>query len=71
MYLKPEEADNTDPPIIVNRIKKRDKSKLDEYRLIPDVDKHDVIIKNTLGNPSFGMKKKYRTVVSKITIKAK
>ena len=58
MYLKPEDVDIKDPPTIVNNIKNKDKSRFEEYVDIPDVEIDEVIAKNTLANPSFGITKK-------------
>ena len=38
MYLNPEDVDIKDPPIIVNSIKNNDKSRFDEWVVIPTVD---------------------------------
>ena len=58
MYLKPEDVDIKDPPTIVNNIKNKDKSKFEEYVVIPDVEIDEVIANKTLENPSFGIIKK-------------
>ena len=50
--------DIKDPPIIVNDIKNKDKSKFEEYVVIPDVEIDEVIAKNRLANPTFGTIKK-------------
>ena len=58
MYLKPEDVDIIEPPTIVNKIKNNDKSKFEEWVVIPDVEIDDVIAKNTLANPWLGITKK-------------
>ena len=50
--------DIKDPPIIVNDIKNKDKSKFEEYVVIPDVEIDEVIANKTLKNLSFGITKK-------------
>ena len=50
--------DSKDPPIIVKSIKNKDISKLEEWIEIPDVDIEEVMDKNTLKIPSFGIIKK-------------
>jgi len=52
IYLNPDDVDIKDPPIIVSRIKNNDKSVLDEYTDIPDVESDEVIAKKTLLIPS-------------------
>ena len=58
MYLKPEDVDIKDPPTIVNDMKNKDKSKFEEYVVIPDVEIDEVIANKTLENLSFGITKK-------------
>ena len=58
IYLNPDDVDIKDPPIIVSRIKNNDKSVLDEYTDIPDVESDEVIAKKTLLIPSWGIIKK-------------
>ena len=49
-------------------MKSRDASKLEEYVLIPEVDKDEVTAKKTAAIPSFGIIKKYKNKVSVRTI---
>tara|TARA_B110000438_G_scaffold260576_1_gene270712 strand:+ start:1455 stop:1610 length:156 start_codon:yes stop_codon:yes gene_type:complete len=51
-------VDTKEPPIIVKSIKNKDKSKLDEYVEIPDVDIEDTIANKTFKKPSSGITKK-------------
>jgi len=51
-------VDINDPPIIVNKIKNKDKSRSDENVEIPDVEIDDVIENNTLEKPTSGIIKK-------------
>ena len=50
--------DIKDPPTIVNNIKNKDRSKFEEWVVIPEVEIDDVIAKNRLATPSFGTTKK-------------
>ena len=50
--------DINEPPTIVNNIKNKDKSKFEEYVVIPDVEIDEVIANKTLVNPSLGIIKK-------------
>ena len=58
MYLKPDEVDIKDPPIIDNNMNNKDASKFDVYVLIPEVETEEVIERNTLAIPSLGIIKK-------------
>ena len=58
MYLKPDDVDIKDPPIMVKRIKNKDISKLEAYVVIPDVDIDEITANNILKIPSFGIIKK-------------
>ena len=58
MYLKPDDVDTKDPPIMVKRIKNKDISKLEAYVVIPDVDIDEITANNILKIPSFGIIKK-------------
>ena len=55
MYFKPEEVDIKEPPIIVNIIKNKDKSKFDEYIDMPDVEIDEAIAKKTFTILSLGI----------------
>ena len=48
----------SDPPIMASNIKNKDKSKSDEQVVIPEVEIDEVMAKNTLANPSWGITKK-------------
>tara|TARA_B110000438_G_C15346501_1_gene450227 strand:+ start:320 stop:535 length:216 start_codon:yes stop_codon:yes gene_type:complete len=63
VYLKPEDVDIKDPPITVNNIRNKDKSKLDGEVVIPDVAIDDTIPRNVLKKFSFGTTKKYKKKV--------
>ena len=58
IYLNPDDVDTREPPITVSRIKNNDKSVLDEYTDIPDVESDEVIAKKTLLSLSWGIIKK-------------
>ena len=58
MYLKPEDTETNDPPIIVKSIKIKDIWKFEEYIAIPDVEIEDVTAKNIGLIPSEGIIKK-------------
>ena len=58
--------DINEPPITVNNIKNKDKSKLDVYIEIPEVDMEEATAKNTFEIFSLGIIKKYKKKVIKI-----
>jgi len=63
--LKPEDVDISDPPIIVNKIKNKDRSVSDENVDIPEVEIEDTTAKKTFKKLLLGIIKKYINKISK------
>ena len=66
MYLKPDDVEINEPPIIVNNIKNNDKSIFGEKVDIPDVESDEVIANKTLENSSCWNTKNKRTKLKKL-----